>query len=145
MEIVRILLLFFKSGRGAQEEDQLLDYSQHGDYLSTPGGSSPGVSEARAARSTSDTLSRAATAVHATVAANGTASAAGGAHLPPAVPAAAMQLPPPHPPTVSTVYRSGSTGAQSGSAGASPSGFSASGPMRFSGSAGKVRMCMVIL
>ncbi|BDA44759.1 probable pyruvate kinase 2, cytosolic [Coccomyxa sp. Obi] len=114
------------------EEDQLLDYSQHGDYLSPPGGGSPGISEARAARSTSDTLSKAATAV----AANGTASAAGGAHLPPAAPA--MQLPPPHPPTVSTVYRSGSSGAQVGSAGASPSGYSASGPIRFSSSAGKV-------
>ncbi|KAK9908291.1 hypothetical protein WJX75_005628 [Coccomyxa subellipsoidea] len=118
------------------EEFQMLDYSQHGDYLSPPGGSSPGMDEARAAQPTADTLSRAATAVR-SAATNGAATpAAAASHLPPAAPA--TQLPPMHPPTLSTVRRTSSTGGQVGSAGASPSGYSASGPMRFSGSAGKV-------
>ncbi len=114
-----------------QEEFQTLDYSQHGDYLSPPGGSSPGLDEARAAQPTADTLSRAASAVRSAAATNGAAAPA------PAT-AAPGQLPPVHPPSLNTVRRTSSSGGQVGSAGASPSGFSASGPMRFSSTAGKV-------
>lgn len=115
----------------------MLDYSQHGDYLSPPGGSSPGMDEARTAQPTADTLSRAATAMRSSATNGAAMPAAAASHLPPAAPA--TQLPPMHPPTLSTVRRTSSTGGQVGSAGASPSGYSASGPMRFSGSAGKVR------
>lgn len=61
----------------------------------------------------------------------------GGRQRPPAPAAPGAHLPPAHPAPLNIGRRTSSTG-HFGSAGASPSGFSASGPARFSSAAGKV-------
>jgi hypothetical protein len=113
-----------------QEDFTLLDVSQHGgEFFSPPGGASPDALSTKAARPTVETLRGAAAAVHSVASANGSAAADGHS--------AAAHLPPMHPSPVSTSRRISVGGGGVGSAGASPI-FSASGPARFSGPAGKV-------
>lgn len=115
----------------------LLDMSQpDADYLSPPGGGSPDLDSAKAARPTTETLKGAAAAVQRTAAANGNANGAAGVVDGPSH-AAPGQLPPMHPSPVATTRRMSSTGSGHGSAGASPT-FSASGPAKSLGAAGKV-------